>query len=77
MNTDKPSGTGDHEHYFYYHGDVENDRIVYDSKGTIYTNCEKKAIQVREKETGKHWWSLTNNYTLEWMAITALYFIPF
>ena len=73
MNTDKPSGTGDHEHYFYYYGDVNNDRVVYDSNGMKYTNCVKKAIQVREKETGIHWWSLTNNFTLEWMANSEMH----
>ena len=71
MNTDKPTGTGDHEHYFHYLKNSDNRRFVYDSDGTKYTNCVKKAIQVREKDSGKHWWALTNEFTLEWMAYIA------
>ena len=68
-NTDTPSGTGDHEHYYYYYGDSNKNRFVYDSDGKQYTNCEKKAIQVREKSTGNPWWTLVNDYTLEGIAI--------
>ena len=47
MSTDTPSGTGDHEHYFYYLRKDIDRLTVYDYNGTVYTKCEKKAIHVR------------------------------
>ena len=64
-STDTPNGTGDHEHYFFYYGNENRDRLaVYDSNGSVYTSCNKTAIDVRERETGKFWWALSKNYTL-------------
>ena len=64
MNTDHPNGTGDHEHYFYY-VDGNHDRLtVYDSDGQAYSDCTKKAIHVREKDTNVPWWTLATSYTL-------------
>ena len=64
MNSDSPSGTGDHEHYMYYiNGD--HDRLrVYDSDGEAYTNCTKKAIHVQQTEIHVPWWTLATSYTL-------------
>ena len=64
MNADHPNGTGDHEHYMYYiNGD--HDRLtVYGSDGQAYTNCKKKAIHVREKDSHVPWWTLATSYTL-------------
>ena len=63
-STDTPDGTGDHEHYFFYYGDDERDRLaVYDLNGSIYKGCKKTAIDVRERETGKGWWALSKKYT--------------
>ena len=64
MNTDHPNGTGDHEHYFYY-VDGDHDRLtVYDSDGQAYSDCTKKAIHVREKDSHVPWWTLATSYTL-------------
>lgn len=64
-NNDTPKGTGDHEHYFDYIGGTKPDLLkVYDSSGTAYTGCVKKAIHIREKDTHSPWWSLRNSYTL-------------
>ena len=70
-STDTPSGTGDHEHYFFYYGDDERDRLaVYDSNGSIYKSCKKTAIDVRERRTHKPWWALTKDYTLLFSKFT-------
>ena len=69
ISTDTPKGTGDHEHYYEYIGKPLSDRLVYDSNGNSYINCEKKAIQVRSRELGENWLHLVKKYTLEWMAI--------
>ena len=63
MNTDSPIGTGDHEHYFYYLNG-KNRLEVLDPDGNIYSNCHKKAIHVRKKETHEPWWDLSSSYTL-------------
>ena len=65
VNNDTPAGTGDHEHYFHYHGNSNLDILkVYDSSGTAYSNCVKKAIFVRERETGIPWWISKNKFTI-------------
>ena len=55
---DDPSGTGDHEHYFYfrnqdwnYRGGNAKKKIVYGKDGSAYSNCNRTAIFVREKNT--------------------------
>ena len=55
---DDPSGTGDHEHYFYfrnqswnYRGGNAKKKIVYGKDGHAYRNCDRTAIFVREKNT--------------------------
>ena len=57
-NDDDPSGTGDHEHYFYYRkqswnyrGNNAEVKIVYGKDGQAYKNCNKTAIFVREQHT--------------------------
>ena len=72
VSTDTPDGTGDHEHYYQYLGKPQSDRLVYDSKGVTYTNCAKKAIQVRTRELGAYWFKFISEYTLERMAIFKL-----
>ena len=69
VSTDTSDGTGDHEHYYQYLGKSKSDRLVYDSNGVTYTNCDKKAIQIKQREIGRYWWKLVKEYTLEWMAI--------
>ena len=69
MSRDTPGGTGDHEHYYEYLGTPLSARLVYDSKGVSYTNCEKKAIFVKQRNIGTYWWRLAKEFTLEWMAI--------
>ena len=55
-NDDDPSGTGDHEHYFYfrnkdwyYRGQNAKKMIVYGQDGQAYKNCKRTAIFVRKK----------------------------
>ena len=53
---DDPSGTGDHEHYFYfrnwtYRGGNAEKKIVYGKDGQAYKNCDRTAIYVRERST--------------------------
>ena len=62
MSADKPSGTGDHEHYGYYKRD--DILIVYDQEGQAWQNCKKRAILVRERKTHLPWWNLSSYYTL-------------
>ena len=65
INNDTPNGTGDHEHYLYFLGATTSDRLkVYDSSNTVYTNCVKKAIHVRERQTMDPWWKLRKKYTM-------------
>ena len=64
MNADHPNGTGDHEHYTYYISGDHDRLTVYGSDGQAYTNCEKKAIHVRERGTQLPWWTLATSYTL-------------
>ena len=71
INSDTPNGTGDHEHYFYYYGNDNRDRLnAYDSDGAIYGNCVKTAIHVRERETGDPWWKLRSNFALLFSEFT-------
>ena len=57
-------GSGDHEHLFYFQNNIERNRLkVYQSDGTVFDNCEKKAIHVR-KQGGGPWWELTKTYSL-------------
>ena len=65
MNADNPNtGTGDHEHYYYYVDGDHNRLTVYDYDGQPYSDCTKKAIHVREKDSHVPWWTLANSYTL-------------
>ena len=60
-------GTGDHEHYSYFQrqNDVVRDRLkVYQSDGTVFEDCTKKAIHVRQISSHESWWVLSNKYTL-------------
>lgn len=63
----KNPGTGDHEHFFFYSNSNRDKMKVYDSDGQAYTNCNKTAMDVRERNTHKHWWDLVNSNTLERM----------
>ena len=59
-NDDQPSGTGDHENYFYFRGG-EKDwsyrggeaaiSTVYGIDGQAYNNCTSKGIYARTRET--------------------------
>ena len=70
---DTPSGTGDHEHYFFYYGENKRDRsAVYASNGSTFKGCNKTAIDVRERKTHKPWWALSKNYTLLFSEFTDL-----
>ena len=64
MNSDDPSGTGDHEHYFYYLNKNRDRLNVYDPDGKLYEGCQKKAIHIREVGTMLPWWYLSAFYTL-------------
>ena len=44
--------------------------MVYDSNGSIYKDCKKTAIDVRERRTHKPWWALTKDYTLLFSKFT-------
>ena len=62
-------GSGDHEHLFYFQNNIERDRLkVYQSDGTVFDNCEKKAIHVHEQNTHDPWWELTGKYSLARMT---------
>ena len=59
-NDDKPSGTGDHEHYLYfrngekdwsYQGGIAKISTVYGIDGQAYNNCKRIGIFARTKET--------------------------
>ena len=63
FSTDTPGGTGDHEHYFHYYGKLDRFK-AYDSNNKEYNNCIKRAIHIREKETGLPWWVLNKSNTL-------------
>ena len=53
---DTPYDSGDHENYFV----IANDEIeIYGSDGTLYNNCSRKAVHIREIETQIPWHSLT------------------
>lgn len=72
VSTDTPKSPvnsknpGEHEHYFYYAGNSKRKQTeVYDSNGKRYTDCHKKAIIVRERNTHKYWWDLRMKYTLQ------------
>ena len=68
---DTPSGTGDHEHYFFYYGNRKRDKLkVYDSNGSIYKGCKKTAIDVRERSTQKPWWDVSKKYALLFSEFT-------
>ena len=62
--TPKISNTGEHEHYPFYAGNSNLRTSVYDSSGRVFTQCSKKAIIVRERNTHKYWWDLRTDYTL-------------
>ena len=65
ISTDTPSGTGDHEHYFLYYGYRKLATFkAYDSNKKEYKNCIKRAVHIREKETGLPWWVLNKSNTL-------------
>ena len=50
-NQDTPRGNGDHENYFDF-VDGKRDRLtVYDLNGKAYTNCKKKAVHVRKRDS--------------------------
>ena len=60
-------GTGDHEHYTYFQrrNNIARDRLkVYQSDGTLFEDCTKKAIHVRKRNSGISWWDLSKKYTL-------------
>jgi len=76
-NTDVPRGrspnygTGDHEFFSAF---VKDDIwYVYGSDGTAYTNCEPKAIHVRQQNTATPWWILANSYTILFSKSTTFY----
>ena len=60
-------GTGDHEHYSFFQkrNNIARDRLkVYQSDGTLYEDCTKKAIHVRKRNGGESWWELSKKFTL-------------
>ena len=60
-------GNGDHEHWSYFlnQNNVARDRLkVYQSDGTVFEDCTKKAIHVRQISSHESWWVLSNKYTL-------------
>ena len=69
LSTDTPttpidSNTGEHEEYYFYAGNSNRRTKVYDSNGNAFTQCSKKAIIVRERNTHVYWWDLRTDYTL-------------
>ena len=60
LSFDSPfSGSGDHENYFGM--DRVNFTTAYDENGTKYGNCTKKAVDIREIEIHRPWFSFGNN----------------
>ena len=53
------SGSGDHENYFGM--DRVNFTTAYDENGNKYENCIKKAVDIREIEIHRPWFSFGNN----------------
>ena len=59
LSLDKPeSGSGDHENIY---DDQHRDSEVYDSDGKLYSDCVRKAVNIREIKSHSPWHSLSNN----------------
>ena len=69
-SSDTPSGTGDHEHFFFYSNNKRDRLEVFDRNGAVNKNCVKQAIHVRERETGTPWWILRKSHTLLFSEFT-------
>ena len=74
MNSDKPSGTGDHEHYYYYLNKNNNRLSVYGHDGKEYIGCKKTAMHIRTMETHIPWWKLAINFTILFSESDNTYF---
>ena len=72
MSSDDPTGTGDHEHYWYY-VKTDDELKVYDLDGQAWRKCTKKAIVVRDREYQKFWWELSRSYTFLFSNGTKYY----
>ena len=72
LSFDSPlSGSGDHENYF------GMDRVsfyAYDANGNQYGNCIKKAVDIREIEIHRPWYSF-GNYTLFFSDLSSQKFV--
>ena len=59
LSFDSPySGSGDHENYF---GMDRVSFLAYDANGNKYGKCIKKAVDIREIEIHRPWFSFGNN----------------
>ena len=59
LSLDNPfSGSGDHENYFYI--DSKN-FSAYDENGKRYSYCTKKAVDIRDIEIHRPWYSFGDN----------------
>ena len=59
LSLDTPeSGSGDHENYY---GIDSNNFPVYESNGTQYSDCYKRAVHIREIEVQRPWFAFGDN----------------
>ena len=72
LSFDTPySGSGDHENYF---GMNQINFVAYDENGKEYGNCIKKAVDIREIEIHRPWFSF-GNYSLFFSDLTTQRFV--
>ena len=74
LSLDTPeSGSGDHENYY---GIDLNNSTVYESNGTQYGDCYKRAVHIREIEVQRPWFAFGNN-TLVFSDLSSQRFTHF
>ena len=72
LSFDSPySGSGDHENYF---GMDRVSFLAYDANGNQYGNCTKKAVDIREIEIHRPWFSF-GNYSLFFSDLSSQKFV--
>ena len=54
---DDPDGTGDHENY------MSKSNEIFALDGTKYSQCEKKALHIRSRNSHEPWYGLTGKYS--------------
>lgn len=69
------TGSGDHENIKLSLGENEIYKEIYDERGNLYGDCEKKAVNIREKNTHKIWFNSTNDMVFSDLSKAERHFI--